>query len=169
MRDGHDDDQVWSYAFNDGEGEDLIGNQHWWSNEAYKTIDFGTTYQRVPTEFYEWLLENAQPCLTGAYEFSDCIFMYENGVSMSINGNFVSNNTEFSSISIEQSDEYYSHLVIKYDDTVSVDCNFHIQFTEPNVQPKFTNSNYRIIDFGDNVVPVSLEFYQWFMRNTYME
>ena len=166
---GNDYDQVWSYAFNDGEGVDPFGNQHWWSNEAYKTIDFGTTYQRVPTEFYEWLLENAQPCLTGTYQFKDIVIMFYDAVSMSMNGNFVSNNTEFSSISIEQADGFPSHLIIKYGDVVIVDCNVHNQALEPSAHLPYTNSNYSKIDFGDNVVPVSLEFYKWIMKNTYME
>ena len=37
----------------------LIGNISTWHNEAYKTVDFGTTAQTVPDTFLAWMQTNA--------------------------------------------------------------------------------------------------------------
>lgn len=37
----------------------IDGDDVWWVNEAYRTIDFGAAYQEVSDEFYSWLTANA--------------------------------------------------------------------------------------------------------------
>lgn len=44
----YDTTEVYSIVFSD-----------WWANEAYKTVDFGTTEQTVDDTFYAWLTANA--------------------------------------------------------------------------------------------------------------
>lgn len=45
-----------------------------WSAQGYATVDFGTTLQEVPTDFYNWLVLNASPAYasyTVNYHFMD--------------------------------------------------------------------------------------------------
>ena len=47
----------------------IANNNHSWTDEAYRTIDFGSTPQEVSEEFYNWLTENAkEPTYLKAYE-----------------------------------------------------------------------------------------------------
>lgn len=37
----------------------MDGDDVWWTDEAYRTVDFGAAYQEVSDEFYAWLTANA--------------------------------------------------------------------------------------------------------------
>ena len=159
---------IWSYAFNDGEGVDPAGNIHAWSDEAYRIVDFGSIPKAVPIEFYQWLLENAQPCLSGAYKLNDNLYMYAlDEFSIAANGNFTSGKEYFSSISINQVKVgYRSQVVIKYGNQIVLDQLYDVFATETQVICTYPNPCYQTVNFGANIVPVSYEFYEWFNKNT---
>ena len=56
--------------------EGLIGDISNWYNEAYKTVDFGSTEQDVPDTFLSWMQENAtqQANLTLTYDLTKLNF-----------------------------------------------------------------------------------------------
>lgn len=151
-----------------------------WTNEAFKVIDFDATEQEVTDEFYAWLTSNATQSggstetpeegggtvdppegggetqtakIKGVWVFNSVIsgtanniFTLEQDVIFTSNGGFFDRMI------------FGNNPVLTYEASTF---NFSVQpYTD-----KWTDEKYKTVDFGDEELEVSAEFYALFIAN----
>lgn len=154
-----------------------VGTQKW-VNDAYKTVDFYATEQKVGEEFYEIWTENAkkqeeeptpdEPTYTvsGVWVFNDTITLNFSSDYTYQSVSFTSNNESFIDFEIGsfpfenkktgQRDYVTNGIVYGTSGTsgIKVNENYH-----------WLSSAYKTVDFGSTPQEVSQEFYEWLTKN----
>lgn len=135
-----------------------------WSNQAYRTLDFGSSPQEVSDEFYDYLRANATQInsVSGVWVWNDGDNIYERDGTVSVN--FTSNGQSYSSMVFSYGydgpdfDPARVDFSIKYDTT-------EVLFATYSYQGSWSNQAYRTVDFGSIEQEVSQEFYNYLIQN----
>lgn len=143
-----DDADVMYWALNPEWDGDRNPYYNRWIDEAYRTIDFGSTPQEVSEEFYNWFIANAEEVkpktVNGVWQFKAMPSVFHDDFMEAVN--FTSYGSVFSSMGVEGQVDVY------YDDT-------HVYNEADEI---WQDERYRVVDFGDEPQEVSEEFYTWF-------
>lgn len=137
-----------------------------WTDESYKTINFGDTEQEVNSDFYEWFIQNATkqeepavPKVSGVWKWNDTLPFSDDYTGSSGLGdtvNFTSNSNSYTSIFIHDSQyDPKGQRVLVYD-TLTI---------AYSATSGWTNEAYKTIDFGSEEQEVSEDFYTYLTAN----
>jgi len=140
-----------------------------WTNEAYRTVDFGSTEQEVSDEFYTWLTSNASvktsgpeaKTVKGKWVFNETLVPSPYFTCEGFNVSFKSNGTDFKAIweDGESTSNYIMYMRVTVEELPSDD----IEAVYYNEQ--WASDAYRTVDFGDDAQEVPEGFYTWFTAN----
>lgn len=127
-----------------------------WSNESYKTINFGDTEQEVNSEFYEWFIQNATK--------------QEDSAVPKVSGTWVWNDTLTAPSQTINQDLTLENLQNITDITIGTSRgNTYVNFNGSDITAysngAWSNDSYKTFNFGSTEQEVSEEFYNYLIQN----